>query len=596
MNFNEIAIDMLTPGVYVEVDGSGAFQGTPAMPDRILLVGNRLTTGTVAQATLKQILSKANGVDFWGRGSQLAHMIEKAKDANKMVEMWAIALDDDAAGVQATKVLTIGGTATEAGTIHLLIGGRKISAAVALGDSGVEVADAIEDACEETDGGDLICTCEGVGAYSGVVGGTPANGNYDVIFTGYGLGSPETVRVPRDSGSPASNSDLAAAMDAALDTAIAGALAGVLVPGSIQSSGTGYSFRTISDLEGTVTYAAPTGATNVVTETGRITFTCRHKGEFGQDLDVRLNYDRASQKTPAGLTASVADGVTGTTNPDLADALAVLPDKWFTSLVIGYSDATNLATAEAWALANFNGMVMKDSHVFAAKVASAANLITYGNARNSPFSTVLQSGGFPRPPWERAAILAAVEESESDPARPREGLRLIGDLAPALEDQLDRPTRDLLLRAGIATVTVDDSGQVFIERLVTTYKTNPQSVADPTYRDIETLRSIAWVRFDVRAFFATKRARHKLANDGKNYAPGQPILTPSAGRADMIGRYKVWVEAGVVEDNLEAFKAGLIAERPLTGLGADVNRLNFKFPPDFVNQLRIVAAQMAFGL
>jgi phage tail sheath gpL-like len=594
MNFNEIAIDMLTPGVYVEVDGSGAFQGTPAMPDRILLVGNRLSTGSVAQATLKQILSKANGVDFWGRGSQLAHMIEKAKDANKYVEMWAIALDDDGAGVQATKTLTVGGTATEAGTLHMLIGGRKISAAVALGASGVDVADAIEDACAE-DGDDLIVTCEGEGAYVATVGGTATNGDYQIIFTGFGLGSPVTVEVER-STTPATNNDLAAALDGALDTHIGTDLAAVLVPGSISSSTNTVSFRTLSGLTGTVTYAAPSPGTLTGVETGIVTFTNRHKGEFGQDLDIRLNYDRASQKTPAGLTVAIANAVSGTTNPDLADALAVLPDKWFTSLVSGYSDATNLATAEAWALANFNGMVMKDSHVFAAKVESAANLITYGNARNSPFSTVLQSGGFPVPPWERAAILAAVEESESDPARPREGLRLIGDLAPALEEQLDRPTRDLLLRAGIATVTVDDSGQVFIERLVTTYKTNPQSVADPTYRDIETLRSIAWVRFDVRAFFATKRARHKLANDGKNYAPGQPILTPSAGRADMIGRYKVWVEAGVVEDNLEAFKAGLIAERPLTGLGADVNRLNFKFPPDFVNQLRIVAAQMAFGL
>lgn len=488
--FNELSIDFNTPGSHMEFDGSGAFQGTPAMPKRLLLIGNRLSTGTVAAEVLTQILGKDDGVDFFGRGSQLANMCSKAKRANKNVEVYAIALADAGGAVATIKTVTFAGTATEDGTIHMLFNGVRIPIPVASGDDGAAQATAAAAAFALYP--DLIAT-------AAVNGGTPA----------------------------------------------------------------------------------------------QLDITCRHAAEFGNYMDIRFNYDRTSQKYPAGVTAPVvATGTPGTTNPDVADAIAMIGSKWMTSIALGYSDATNVATAEAHALDQWGAFVQKDVHIFAARKDSAANLITYGGSRNSPFSTIMDNGNCPTPPWEWAATLAAVEESEGDPARPRQYMRLPNVLGPESEDQLDRPTRDLLLGAGIATFLIDDSGQISIERLVATYKTNPQSVDDPTYMDIETLRTLAYLRFSTNARILSKYARYKLADDGTTYPPGAKVVTPSVIKGELIALFiDDWLEKALVE-GLEQFKTDLVVERDKTS----VNRMNALIPPDVINQFRQFASIMPFKL
>lgn len=69
--------------------------------------------------------------------------------------------------------------------------------------------------------------------YSAVVGGTATDGTYILTFTGFGLVSPVAVTVTRTAGSPATNSDLGAALRAALVTAEGGTLDGVLDPASL---------------------------------------------------------------------------------------------------------------------------------------------------------------------------------------------------------------------------------------------------------------------------------------------------------------------------------------------------------------------------
>ena len=46
--FNTIPTDIRTPGQYVEIDNSKALRGLPSLNRRILVVGNKLPTGTAA--------------------------------------------------------------------------------------------------------------------------------------------------------------------------------------------------------------------------------------------------------------------------------------------------------------------------------------------------------------------------------------------------------------------------------------------------------------------------------------------------------------------------------------------------------------------
>ncbi|MNL22928.1 Phage tail sheath protein [compost metagenome] len=91
------------------------------------------------------------------------------------------------------------------------------------------------------------------------------------------------------------------------------------------------------------------------------------------------------------------------------------------------------------------------------------------------------------------------------------------------------------------------------------------------------------IRF-LKGRITSKYGRHKLANDGTRFGAGQAIVTPSIIRNELIAAYSALERQGIVE-NMEAFQEHLIVERD----AQNPNRVNILFPPDYVNQLRVVA-------
>lgn len=325
---------------------------------------------------------------------------------------------------------------------------------------------------------------------------------------------------------------------------------------------------------------------------GVVTLTARHKGVSGEELDVRVNYG-AGETTPAGLAAVIAAGTTGAGNPDVASVFTAIGDDWFNILVQPYTDTVNLNLVDEALAERFGPLKMIDAFAFSFKSATQGDLATLGSSRNGPHASIGGLKGSPTPPSVIAASYAGVVSyyGAIDPARPFQGLPLPGVLAPAVADRFNRQERDLLLRDGISTFTIDAGGAVLVERPITTYQVNGYGLPDDAYYDVNTLLTLSFLRFSVRARIASKYGRHKLASDGTLYAPGQAIVTPKVVRAELISLFGDWEDAGLVED-IEQFKADLIVERDLT----DVNRLNALIPPNLVNQLRVFAGQVQFRL
>ena len=148
-----------------------------------------------------------------------------------------------------------------------------------------------------------------------------------------------------------------------------------------------------------------------------------------------------------------------------------------------------------------------------------------------------------------------------------------------------------MLFDGIATFKVDAGGGVMIERVITTYETNAGGVDDPSYLDLNTLKTLAFLRFSVRSRILTRYPRHKLADDGTRFGAGQAIVTPKLIRAELIALFRQWEDAGLAE-NIDQFKADLLVERD----AGDVNRLNALIPPDIINQFRVFAGKVQFRL
>lgn len=143
ISFNQIPINLMTPGVYVEFDNSKAIRGLPGMPSKALIIGQRLSTGTVAKLVPTKVTSVNQAIEYFGRGSMLHQMVAAFKANNSTTELECVALDDLGAGVAATGQLSVVGPATATGTQYLYIAGRRIAVGITVGDAATAIATAI---------------------------------------------------------------------------------------------------------------------------------------------------------------------------------------------------------------------------------------------------------------------------------------------------------------------------------------------------------------------------------------------------------------------------------------------------------------------
>lgn len=328
-----------------------------------------------------------------------------------------------------------------------------------------------------------------------------------------------------------------------------------------------------------------------------VTITFRHKGLSGNTYDVRHSY-RDGEALPAGVgltITAVGSVVAGTTSPSLTNLIAAMADLWFQVITHPYTDATNLAAIEAELASRFGPLRSMDGIAITSMSGTFSAHTALGGARNSPHSVIVaQPGASPlTPPMEFAAEVAALVAYHGaiDPARPFQTLALTRALPPVETDQWSLDERNLFLYDGIATTKRGAGGVVQLERIITTYQTSPGGSADTAYLDATTLLTLLYLRYSFRVRMQLKYPRHKLANDGTKIGSGQEVITPKLGKAEAITWFREMESLGLVE-GFDQFKRDLVVERNLT----DPNRLDFLLPPDLINGLQIVAAQVQFRL
>lgn len=323
-----------------------------------------------------------------------------------------------------------------------------------------------------------------------------------------------------------------------------------------------------------------------------VTVECRHKGLLGNDIDIRMNY-LDDQSTPSGVSVAIVAMSGGTTAPTLTNSISAMGEVQYDVICAGYVDSTSLTAIETELLDRWGPVRQNDGVYVCAKSDTNANLITFGDGRNSKHVVCFGLYKHLEMPIEIACAAGAVMAyyGAQDPARPFQTLELAGVKAPAVADQFTLTERNLLLLDGIATVKESASGGVQIERPITMYQVNGASAADTTYLDVNTLFTLSYIRYDWRVYMLGKYPRHKLASDGARFGAGQKVMTPKLGKAEAIAKFRQWEELGLVE-GADQFKRDLIVERN----SGDVNRLDFLLSPDLVNQLRVLGTQIGFLL
>ncbi len=144
ITINGVPSTIRTPGFFVELDPTGASQAFGAQPYKVLVIGQRLSDGSVLADVPTRVGSAEQARLFFGQGSML-HMMAVALFANSQVlDYTFVAMDDPAAGVKAVGSIKADTVATASGTVAFYLGADRVQVAVTSAMTTAEIATAIQ--------------------------------------------------------------------------------------------------------------------------------------------------------------------------------------------------------------------------------------------------------------------------------------------------------------------------------------------------------------------------------------------------------------------------------------------------------------------
>ena len=337
---------------------------------------------------------------------------------------------------------------------------------------------------------------------------------------------------------------------------------------------------------------------SAVAAAGVVTLTAMHTGSKGNAIRIDSALT-AGDVDPTGVTVTTVAMNGGAGEVDLAAALAALGPAnaewicgpWNTPTQFSVQqDFLSDAGTGRWA-----PTVQKQGHYITVYDGSLTALTALGNTMNDRHKTIMGLRNVPHAPWcWAAAINGAVARSKNLGAALSEAIEIARPLQTIILEGLRPPKstldhwgdadRNSLYNNGIAAYKVI-AGQVQLERLVTTYQTNPFGTPDITFLDLETLAISAYVGRYMRARIEGLFPRHALKDTNPRNLQG--VVTPDQARRAEIHAYQELCDQGGVCDNADLFAKYLICER-----SSDSSRLNSFLPVQVAGQLRVFAANI----
>lgn len=491
--FDEIPVDRLEPGTFLEVKPNYTETGLLPMPVRNLIIAPKLPEGRLEAGKIVEITRGESAQVYFGRGSIGAAMATTFRKANKSQPLYIMALDDAADGVAAEGSIAFSGSVTNSTSLRFLVAGNEVRFNAPAGASG-----------------DLLAN------------------------------------------------RLATAINENLDLPVTATTAGATV-------------KTI----------------------------CRHKGEIGNDIDLRV-YDKA-QPLPIGLAVNITPMAGGSGNPALQAALDQITNSWYTTIVQPFSDASNITAFATFLQEQFLATQKMDAIGFTFKSGSYADLSAFGALTNCAQLVCSGVDGSPTPSWVMAASAGAVAAFHlaNDPSRQLKSLVLPSVIAPDEHDQFIDVEKDNLLRRGITTLNCLPDGAVTFSRVISTYKTNNLGIDDRAWLDIMTTATMTRIRYDFSSYLGLLYPRAKLASDESPALSAiafdtegnlsNAIVTPRIMAAVWAGRCRLYANNTWIVNVEKTVKQSSfhIAEN-------DKNRLEAKMVIDIVGNLMVFAGALEF--
>lgn len=219
-----------------------------------------------------------------------------------------------------------------------------------------------------------------------------------------------------------------------------------------------------------------------------VTLTARHGGAWGND--IRLS----GRTTAPGVTVTVSAMTGGENNAAVKDALTAVFAAGHQVIAVPWTDEATLRALREHLAAAGDAMEKRGAVGVAGWPGTLATGTTLAGKSNDGRTTVGWHPGSVCLQAEIAAGYAAVIASEEDPARPYNGLEIVGlDVTP-LTSRASRREQENALHNGLAPLEVGPGDKVQIVRAISTHTRSDNGTDDPALLDITTMRTLDYAR------------------------------------------------------------------------------------------------------
>lgn len=301
---------------------------------------------------------------------------------------------------------------------------------------------------------------------------------------------------------------------------------------------------------------------------GVLTLTAKNKGTLGNFIKVSCTV------TAASVSAAVTAMASGATDPDISTALAAIYNAGHNLIFCVYNDTANMTALRTHINAVSGPQEKRRVRAVIAHTGTYAQSVTEAASINSGRILELLLPNAYESSSEVAAVMGAIAASEEDPARPLNGMELVGLLPPPLANWLSETQIEAALHNGVTPTRVGPGNVVQIVRAVTTYTLNTNSVPDISMLDWTTIGTL-----DYAATAIEQRIGLRFPRDKKS-------VRTKARLEDEIMNVLYKLEELEIIENVK--KGDVLIEDDLV----DPNRYNVRIKVDVVNGLHVIAQRL----
>jgi phage tail sheath gpL-like len=309
------------------------------------------------------------------------------------------------------------------------------------------------------------------------------------------------------------------------------------------------------------------------------------------------NFNTVIIKSEAvGVTITAGALITGTQAANIKPLFEGLGSVRYNYIVSDFSEPENIAALGEELTSRYGAMRQIGGRAFVAlsgeigSVSEPESVLGQAEAVNNPHIVLVPRLTDSRLPGEWAARWCAVacRILADDPAANTYDLTVTG-LTSNVEVNAD--TRQILLMAGIATYRLDTTGNVLIERLVTSYTENTDGGRDTSYLDIQVPETVDAVRTYINADAKKRYKTWKLASTEENFGSGAKVMTAGIFRSFLCELYQaIFIKEKRWCQDFDGYKNSLIVEIKK----GSKTWLEYQHEPNLIGQFYIAAGLTKF--